>query len=90
MADKHEYSVGVAVPETVRSEEAPSRSSDWHERAHWNPSPEQFAAYLAREVEMAAVNMRRGVRGIDTLHSFMTVSAVLANPENNLDPERAR
>jgi hypothetical protein len=73
------------VPETVRSE---SHEHDAHDHMHWHPTPEQFEAYIKREVEMAKVNLRKGIRAIDTLHSYGTVLLALADPDINLDRER--
>jgi hypothetical protein len=31
----------------------PHGKEEWQERARWNPTPEEFQAYLAREIELA-------------------------------------
>ncbi len=43
------------------------------DRTKWTPSPEQFAAYLAREIEMAKANIvKHGPTS--TLHSSNTIT----------------
>jgi hypothetical protein len=61
-----------------------SRDEDWHERAKWTPTAEGFQAYLAREVEMAKANIKRGNPASSTLHSSTTTT--LAQEE--LDREK--
>jgi len=36
-----------------RDSRDPHGREEWQERAKWNPTPEEFQAYLAREVELA-------------------------------------
>ncbi len=51
-----------------------SRDDDWHERAKWTPTAEEFQRYLAREVEMAKANLARGnLLASSTLHSSATI-----------------
>ncbi len=61
-----------------------SRDEDWHERAKWTPSAEEFQGYLVREVEMAKVNIKRGNPANSTLHS----SATIALAQEELDREK--
>jgi len=46
----------------------------WLDRTKWNPTPEQFAAYFAREVVMAREKLLNNVRAMDTLHSTASMS----------------
>lgn len=60
-----------------------SRDEDWHERAKWTPSAEEFDTYLTREVAMAKLNISRGNPANTTLHS----SSTLARAQEELDRE---
>ena len=62
-----------AVPGTRRS-----RDEDWHERAKWEPTDEEFQRYLEREVEMAKANLAKGNPANSTLHSSATVARAQA------------
>jgi hypothetical protein len=48
---------------------------DRFERGKWNPSPEEFDRYIAREFEMALVNCRTHGFGT-TLHSAWIIAKV--------------
>lgn len=52
-----------------------NRDEEWHERAKWEPTKEEFERYLAREVEMAKVNLARGNPANTTLHTAATITA---------------
>lgn len=58
-----------SIPETRHS-----GKEEWHERAKWTPTAEEFEAYLVREVEMAKVNLSRGNPANSTLHSATTIA----------------
>jgi len=51
-----------------------SRDEDWHERARWTPTAEEFQRYLDREVEMAKANIAKGNSANSTLHSSATIT----------------
>ena len=46
----------------------------WVDRTKWDPTPEQFATYFAREVAMAKEKLLNNVRAMDTLHSTASMS----------------
>jgi hypothetical protein len=45
-------------------------------RTKWNPTPEEYQRYLAREVEMAKENIAKGCPADVVLHSSHTVTLV--------------
>ena len=61
--------VESGTPKTRRS-----RDEDWHERANWAPTVDEFLAYLAREVVMAKNNLSRGNPANSMLHSSNTIA----------------
>lgn len=57
-------------PGTLTSEEITQ------EKTKWNPTPEEYQRYLAREVEMAKENIAKGCPADVVLHSSRTVTLV--------------
>lgn len=75
--ERYEYGETVnadapSAPETKRAGGADA--GEWRERTKWVPSQNEMQAYLEREVEMAKMNLKRGLLGEQTLHSSRTVS----------------
>jgi hypothetical protein len=48
--------------------------TEMRDRTKWTPTPEEFAAYLAKEIEMAKVSLSKGVRAVDTLFTSNTLT----------------
>ena len=71
---------------TVRSREhshSHHSREDWElDRTKWNPSPEEFARYLAREVEMAKEAFAKGASTLAALYSPMTIEAALKESQD--------
>jgi hypothetical protein len=65
-----------------------SRDEDWHERARWTPSAEEFQRYLEREVEMARLNLERGNPPSSTLDSSATIMRAQEEPNHGKDGPR--
>jgi len=61
---------------------ATGKDGEVHDRTKWNPTPEQFAAYFSREVEMAREKVwNDSRRGQDTLHSSASIAQALLELE---------
>jgi hypothetical protein len=72
MSVTHDKNSEHELPMTRRS-----RDEDWHERAKWEPTAEEFQKYLEREIVMAKANIANIARdnlASSTLHSSATIT----------------
>jgi hypothetical protein len=67
-------SAATAFPKATESSAA--LASEWKEKTGWNPTPEEYQRYLAREIEMAKENIAKGGPADVVLHSSRTVTLV--------------
>ena len=61
-------------------------ASEWQEKTGWNPTPEEYQRYLAREIEMAKENIARGCPMDVVLHSSRTVTIVREEMQKGKGP----
>jgi len=74
-------SVSEKVSEMERRDDSatsltPSRGNtkeDWYEKARWHPTPEEFQAYIEREIVLAKKTLKAGIREDATLFSTATL-----------------
>jgi hypothetical protein len=58
-------------------EQSGEKDPETRDRLGWYPTPAEFRAYLDRELELAKMNLARGIPKDATLHSPRTITFAL-------------